>query len=166
MINLRTKKIIGGSIVAMTLLLSGCGIFKSISSENTAFFIAYNSAEIVREAEKVATILSIYDFAIDDVGVTPQNMRSSVASRGGRNIVVDVLPGEHTIKVTSSVDASGKVITANVPVTYNFEAGQVYELTLTMAPFGVSTTTITIKKSDKVAERVATLRKNSVFQKH
>jgi len=165
MINIRTKKVIGGSIVAMTLLLSGCGIFKSISSENTAFFIAYNSAEIVREAEKVATILSIYDFAVDDIGVTLQNMRSSVASRGGRSLVVDVLPGEHTIKVTSSVDASGKIITTNVPVTYNFVAGQIYELTLTMAPFGVSTTTITQKKSARVAEKVATLRKNSTFDR-
>ena len=76
--NVRTKNIIGSSIVAMGLLLPGCGIFKSVSSENTAFFIAYNSGEIIREAEKVATILSIYDFAVDDVSVTPQNMRSFV----------------------------------------------------------------------------------------
>ena len=147
-------------------MFSGCRIFKSLSSENTAFFLAYNSAEIVREAEKVATILSIYDFAIDDVGVTPQNMRSSVASRGSRSLVVDVLPGKYTIKVTSSVDAaSGTIITTNVPVTYDFEAGQVYQLNLIMAPYGVSTTTITKKKSAKVAEKVATLRKNSTFDK-
>jgi len=164
--NLRTKKIIGSSIVAMALLLSGCGIYKSISSENTALFIAYNSDEIIREAEKVATILSIYDFAVDDVGVSPQNMRSSVRSRGGKSLAVDVLPGEHTIKITSSVDASGKIITTNVPVTYKFEAGQVYELTLTMAPLGVSTTTITKKKSAKEAEKIATLRKNAVFEKY
>ena len=80
-------------------------------------------------------------------------------------MAVDVLPGEHTIKVTSSVDASGKIITTNVPVTHKFEAGQVYELTLTMAPFGVSTTSITKNKSAKVAEKIATLRKNSVFDR-
>ena len=162
--NIITTKIIGSSIIVMALLLSGCGISKSISSENTAFFLAYNSGEIIREQDKVATILSIYDFAVDDVSVTTQNMRSSVRSRGGKSLAVDVLPGEHTIKITSSVDASGTIITTNVPVTYKFEAGQVYELTLTMAPMGVSTTTITKKKSAREAEKIATLRKNAVFE--
>jgi len=163
--NVITKKMFGCSIVALTLLLSGCGSFKSISSENVAFFAAYNASEIIREAEKVATIISIYDFAVDNVGVTPQNMRSSVSSRGGRRLVVDLLPGEHTIKVTSPVDASGTIITANVPVTHRFEAGQVYELVLIMAPNGVSTTSISKSKSSKVAEKIASLRKIAVLKK-
>jgi hypothetical protein len=163
--NVRTKRIIGSSIAAMALLLSGCGIFKSISSENTAFFIAYDSEEIIRNSDKVATILSIYDFAVDNAGVTPQNMRSSVRSRGGKSLVVDVMPGEHTIQITSPVDASGKIIVTNTPVTYNFEAGQVYELSLTMAPFGVGITSITKKKSAKTSGKIATLRESSTFNK-
>jgi hypothetical protein len=163
--NCRTKKMIGCSIVAMALLLSGCGIFKTLSSENTAFFIAYDLNEIFREQGKVATITSIYDFSVDNVDVTPKNMRSSVKSRGSRSLVVDVLPGEHTIKITSSVDVSGKIITTSTPKTYNFEAGQVYELELTMAPFGVGIATISKKKSGKVAEKIATLRENATFTK-
>jgi hypothetical protein len=164
--NFRTKKIIGSSVIAMTLLLFGCGIFKSLSSENTAFFIGYNSAEIIRDQEKVATIVSIYDFAVDDLGVTPQNMRSSVRSRGGKSLVVDVLPGEHTIKLTALADASGNLLVNNVhvPATYNFEAGQIYELVISSNLPAATIVSVTKNKSAKVAGKIATLRKNSIFE--
>jgi hypothetical protein len=151
--------------LAVTTMFSGCGIFKSISSSNTAFYLAYDSDEIIRDSEKVATILSIYDFAIDDVNVTPQNMRSSVHSRGGKSLAVDVMPGKYTLKLTTNVDESGNIIVSNVPVTRNFEAGKIYEVGLIKAPFGVYTTIISEKKSANVAEKIATLRNNSLFEK-
>jgi hypothetical protein len=156
----KAKKIIGCSIVAVTLVLSGCGIFKTLTSENTAFLIAYDLDEIIREPDKVATIISIYDFSVNNVDVTPRNMRSSVRSRGGRSLVVDVLPGKHTIQLTTPVDASGNIV-VNIPDTHNFEAGQIYELGVA----SLSVVSITKKKSAKTAEKIAALRRNATFTK-
>jgi len=171
-----------GVVVAATLLLSGCALRElhnaSVSSATAPFFLAYDSEEVIRDQSRVATITSDMGLEIDGVVVNNKNMRS--ADTGGSadtyTVVVDVLPGTHTIRthhmeggpsapvpVQSVVGPPGvmrpgvyvarSIVTA--PITYRFEAGHIYDMP--------SATRVVENTSEKVVQKIGVHRSAAVF---
>jgi hypothetical protein len=147
------------AIAATMLLLSGCAVHNaSVSSSKAPFYLAYDSEEVIRDQSKVATITSTGGLEIDGVEVIPKNMRS--ANYGGLKkqiVVADLLPGTHTVKITRN-PSGGYVQMA--PITYNFEAGKIYDIAITFIKVVVKENT-----SANVAQKIAENRNNAVFEK-
>jgi len=152
--------------LAVTTMFSGCAVYNSqISSSSAPFYLAYDTDEIIRDQSKVATITSNLGLEINGVWVTPQNMRSANAGNGNKRVVVaDVLPGEYKVRIdpknigaqtTSSNIGSGY----NTPITYNFEAGRIYNLEQITLVVRVKENT-----SPEVARKIAENRNNAVFE--
>ncbi|GHU84557.1 hypothetical protein FACS189415_8020 [Bacteroidia bacterium] len=120
--------------------------------------MAYDSEEVIRDQSQVATITSTGGLEIDGVEVNGKNFRSAHTGGIKGNIVVaDVLPGTHTVKLLR--DPSGGAVRVN-PITYNFEAGKVYDVAITLIMMGVKE-----NKSADVIQKIADNRKNNVFEK-
>jgi len=156
------RKVAASLVVATMLFLSGCALQNAaVSSPETPFYLAYNSENVIRDQSQLATITTANQGAysvkleIDDVAVTPENMRSATnkhSSIGG--VIADVLPGEHRIRL----------LTSNapplLPTTQHFEAGRiysVYQMTLW--------THVEENTSAEVAQKIAENRNNAVFEK-
>ena len=153
------RKAAGSIAVAAMLLLSGCAVHNAaVSSSDTPFYLAYDSEEVMREQAQVATLTSTYGMEIDGVVVNSKNMRSTTASNATKSVVVvDVLPGEHKVRLTNTQSLG---VSQVKPVTHNFEAGKVYNVTIKIL------LAIEENKSAEVAQKIAENRRNNVFEKN
>ena len=151
------RKMAGSVVVIATLLLSGCAVHNAaISSSGAPFYLAYNSDDVIRDQSKVATITSTNGLEVDGINVSPKNMRSANSGFSkGSVVVVDVLPGQHTVKVYPPAGTIGTLPT----LTYNFEAGKVYNVAIKIIKVAVEENT-----SADVVQKIATNRNNAVFE--
>ena len=97
-------------VVAAILMLSGCVStalklhYSSVTQPTTAFFLAYDSEEIIRDQSNVATITSTGGLEINGVVVNSQNMRSANSNINNKRpsiIVVDVMPGTYKVRFST-----------------------------------------------------------------
>ena len=154
------QKATGSIVVAAALLLSGCAVHNaSVSAEGTPFYLAYDSEEIIRNQSQVATITSTLGLEIDGIEVNSKNMRSTTESKATKSVVVvDVLPGEHQVRLVNT-QVQLEAVQAS-PITYNFEAGHIYDVTVMMILVKVYENT-----SADVAQKIAVKRNNAVFER-
>jgi len=151
------KKLTGSIAIVAVLLLSGCALHNAtITGSSVPFYLAYESEEVIRDQSKVATITSTLGLEIDGVIVNRKNMRSTTAETETKsNVVVDVLPGEHRIRLTSSQHG----LTQVSPVTRTLEAGQIYNVTF-------MTVSVVVQKNNNanVMKKIAEKRNNAIFE--
>lgn len=146
-------------VVAAALLLSGSSIHNAaISGSNVPLYLAYDSEEVLRDQSQVATITSTNGLEIDGVVVNSRNMRSTTAKSATKSVVVvDVLPGKHTVRLTNTQSLGVAQVSS---VTYDFEAGRIYNVAIKLIKVVVEENT-----STDVAQKIAAKRNNAVFEK-
>jgi uncharacterized protein YceK len=144
--------------LAAILLLSGCAVHNAaVSGSGAPFYLVYDSEEVIRDQSQVATITSTNGLEIDGVVVNGKNFRSAHAGGvKGSIVVADILPGTHSVKVLYN---NGTPLRMNA-ITYNFEAGKVYNIAIK-----IITAVVEENKSADVAQKIAENRRNNVFEK-
>ena len=144
--------------LAVTTMFSGCAAHNAaVSSAGAPFYLAYDSEEVIRDQAKVATITSTVGLEINGVTVNANNMRSANSSWAKKQIVVaDVLPGKYQIRITH--DPSGNPVRI-VPITYNFEAGRIYDVSIQIIKAIVKENT-----SSDARRKIAENRNKAVFK--
>ena len=154
----KVKKIMGGIAVAAALLITGCAVHNAaVTSSNTPFYLAYDLEEVIRDQSQVATITSTYGLEIDGVSVNSKNMRSTNAGTATKSkVVVDVLPGEHKVKLTNTQSLGVRQV---APIIHKFEAGRIYNVTIKILPI------VEENRSADVAQKIAEKRNSAVFEK-
>jgi hypothetical protein len=153
------KKVMAGiALIAAITTVQGCAVHNAmVSGANAPFYLAYDQAEVILDQNRVATITSTGGLEIDGVEVTAKDMRAANIGFLKKQIVVaDVLPGEHKVRITHTPD--GKFVTAPV-ISYNFEAGKVYDIALMTNSMFVRENT-----NPNVAAKIAANRRNNVFE--
>ena len=154
----KVKKIMGGIAIATALLITGCSVHNAVvTGANTPFYLAYDSEEVIRDQSQVATITTTYGLEIDGVAVNSKNMRSTTAGTATKStVVVDVLPGEHKVKLTNLQNLGVRQV---APITHKFEAGRIYNVTVKILPV------VEENRSADVAQKIAEKRNSAVFEK-
>ena len=155
-------------VVAIVLFLPGCAIHDAaVSSPETPFYLAYDSETVIRDQSKVATIgaSGVDSLIINDVPVTPKNMRSAANKPGSQltnPLVVDVLPGEYKIQVIARNGTrvgGGDLPLPLIPATHRCEAGHIYRV----GGYAIWTH-VEENTSTEVAQKIAENRNSAVFE--
>jgi hypothetical protein len=162
----KPQKVAGSIIVviAAMLLFSGCAMHNaSVSRSNAPFYLAYDSDEVIRDQLQVATITSTVGLKIDSVTVNAKNFRSAHSGGIFTVVVADVLPGTHSVRILNN--PTGNPVRSNT-ITYNFEAGQVYNVAIKGFSFGAVLVVAVVEPntSAEVARKIAENRKNAEFE--
>lgn len=157
-------------VVMVTMFVSSCASTglnmhsKQVTKPDTQFFLSYDSAVIILDQSKIATITSANGLEIDGVEVNPKNMRVANAKTGffqnNMTMIVDMLPGEHSVKILYS--PNGMKLSMN-PIKLKFEAGHIY--TIGNSSAFTPTANVVENTSADVAKKIVENRNNAVFEK-